>query len=142
MPHWIVNELNKSFRLWKEYHVKSLDEAFQITREKGLHISSKRKILDKVIIVIYLVNKRAKNGEPIDEYLFECVGKELNISSALARKYYYEKLVDVSGHEFSIALESLNNYLGGDENSAVDEDILIAIKELCNLSSKSNNKDS
>ena len=88
IPEWAKNEINEALRKLRKYEVRTLDEAFNIKKEKGhLNALKKRSTIGPAIyervIRLHAIKK------PIDSQLFEEVGKEFNIGKTLASQYYY-----------------------------------------------------
>ena len=71
------------------YDVKTLDQAFGIER-KGERISD-RKLRESLKAPVALEVSRLQEKLPIDEALFELVGKKFKIPMGTARDIYYKE---------------------------------------------------
>ncbi|MCO6440704.1 MAG: hypothetical protein J5I81_06350 [Nitrococcus mobilis] len=103
MPEWVDRELHRSWNRFISRSADDLGEAFGIQWPKGKHKAAyikKRRLEFAVygrIRELHLKPQwRVHNGEwhqvrnmPIDEHLFDEVGKEFHIGKRLASEYYY-----------------------------------------------------
>jgi hypothetical protein len=90
MPLWLAEAYCSRYIAWLTYEVKTLDQAFGVER-KGERIPErrKRKLLEaSVAMEVDKLHRQKKL--PIDEALFERVGKILNITPGMARDIYYK----------------------------------------------------
>jgi hypothetical protein len=96
MPIWLVDAFCERYEKWRLFQAKSLDDAFGARRRKGVHIkraAERAKLQPRVMLsVLRLRRKKRPDGKPvpIDEALFERVGKELKIGKSLANEIYYD----------------------------------------------------
>ncbi len=92
IPDWAAKAYTKCFNQVRWAYVGSWDEAFGRPFEKGTHVAKIRRH-DRLKVEVYIKLRRyLKNNPdvPIDEHLFELIGKEVGISRSLANKLYYE----------------------------------------------------
>ena len=90
MPLWLAEAYCSRYILWLTYKVKTLDQAFGAER-KGERIPERRKRLLLEPRVAMEVDKLHRQEKlPIDEALFERVGKNLSIRPGMARDIYYK----------------------------------------------------
>jgi hypothetical protein len=90
MPLWLGEAVCARFDRWFRYDVKSLDQAFGVER-KGERISDRKlrqSLQPRVAWEVIKLHKEEKL--PIDDALFERVGKMLNIPMGTARDIYYK----------------------------------------------------
>lgn len=91
LPEWVSRAYIRAFDRVLNYHSKSWDEVFGNPVPKGVHLSALRKRRKLMFGVFNRVHGllSASPDMPIDEALFEKVGKEFNIGHSLASEYYY-----------------------------------------------------
>ena len=89
MPSWLGEAACARFDRWFRYEAKSLDQAFGVER-KGERISN-RKLRERLKPrVAWEVSRLHREEElPIDEALFERVGKMLDVPMGTVRDIYY-----------------------------------------------------
>ncbi len=89
MPMWLGQAACDRFDKWFRYEVKTLDEAFGVER-KGERVSDRKQRLWLQPRVACEVSRlHREENLPIDEALFEQVGKILNIKAGMVRDIYY-----------------------------------------------------
>lgn len=90
-PLWLAEAYCKAYENWTTYRAKTLDEAFGVSRKKGMHIerAALRKRL-KARVVLEVLRLEREQNLPIDQDMFTLVGKKLKIKGGLANKIYYE----------------------------------------------------
>jgi hypothetical protein len=93
LPHWAANAYIKAYDTVNNARAKSWNSVFGNPFPKGQHLSAIRK---KRILSVAVWNEitliRKMNPEtPIDESLFEEVGKKFCLGKTLAREYYYSE---------------------------------------------------
>ena len=89
MPDWVVTGFLNAYRSFTHHRVKTLGDAFGVSQPKGKHLNAARKKREKAAVVWSRVNELSKRGAPIDDSLFEAVGRELSIGKTLVSEYYY-----------------------------------------------------
>lgn len=89
MPLWLAEAFCSCYGKWLRYDVKTLDQAFGIER-KGERISD-RKLRESLKAPVALEVSRLQEKLPIDEALFELVGKKFKIPMGTARDIYYKE---------------------------------------------------
>jgi hypothetical protein len=89
MPLWLREALVARLDPWFRYQAKTLDQAFDVERKRE-RISNRKKRLSLQPRVAWLVIRLHREEKlPIDEALFERVGKTFGISMGTARAIYY-----------------------------------------------------
>jgi hypothetical protein len=90
MPLWLAEAYCSRYIPWLTYKVKTLDQAFGVER-KGERIPERReRILLEPRVAMEVDKLHRQKKLPIDEALFERVGKILNIRPGMARDIYYK----------------------------------------------------
>ena len=90
MPLWLAKAYCSRYISWRTYEVKTLDQAFGVER-KGERIPERRtRILLAPHVAMEVDTLHRQEKLPIDEALFERVGKILDITPGMARDIYYE----------------------------------------------------
>ena len=92
MPLWLVDAFCERYVQWRLFRVKTLDEAFEVTRKRGMHIelAARREWL-KPRVVLEVMRLRAEHNVPLGDGLFEQVGEKFGISRAAASEIYYDR---------------------------------------------------
>jgi hypothetical protein len=77
---------------WRAEEVRTLDEAFKVQRQKGVHIRGGRFTRGRLRPYIAVRAAELHKGEnmPIDRGLFETIAVELKIGTSTVEKIYYE----------------------------------------------------
>ena len=89
LPMWAALELQDMIDPWASLEVATLDEAFGVKPVKRRADALNRlKSLDHVVA---RVNEAREHGTPIDEQLFDAIGREVHASGGAVRKWYYEE---------------------------------------------------
>lgn len=88
-PLWLAQAWCEGFDKWVRYEAKTLDQAFGVER-KGERVSDrKRRLRLQPRVAWEVIRLHQEENLPIDEALFERVGKALKISAGTARDIYY-----------------------------------------------------
>jgi hypothetical protein len=90
VPAWAQEAFMRAFDTVNEAHAASWDEVFGKPHPKGVHIQRHRHWLEYSHQVHARVVELHAAGEPIDEQLFEIVGKEFHVGKTKASQYYYQ----------------------------------------------------
>jgi hypothetical protein len=94
-PKWLGMEFNKRYDTVLNCRAKSWDDAiaFGMPYKKGTNISAlrKKRILSFAVYNEIRSRLRLNSNIPIDEGLFESVGKKFNLGKTLTSEYYYEQ---------------------------------------------------
>ena len=92
MPLWLVDAFCERYVQWRLFRAKTLDEAFKVTRKKGMHFepAARREWL-KPRVVLEVMRLRAEHNVPLGDGLFEQVGEKFGISRAVASEVYYDR---------------------------------------------------
>ena len=75
MPLWLAEAFSRCYGDWHRFGVKTLDEAFDVTRPKGIRLRDRARREMCKSRVIFEIVRRHKNGCAIDDELFAIVGK-------------------------------------------------------------------
>jgi hypothetical protein len=93
VPPWAAEAFYARYAEWARFEVRTLDEAFGVKR-KGSRLANlafQEKIKESVILKAYQLH--AKDGLPLGDELFDCVGASVRpkISGAAVKKIIYAK---------------------------------------------------
>ena len=90
-PVWLAEAWCAQYEEWVMFRAKTLDEAFGVSRPKGMHIdqAALRQRL-KARVVLEVLRLHREKHLPIDQDLFTLVGKMLGIEGGLVNKIYYK----------------------------------------------------
>lgn len=91
LPDWAADAFIKAYDTVNNARAKSWNTVFGNPYPKGTHLSALRKRRMKKFAVwneITLILK-TEPDIPVDEYLFETVGKKFGLGKTLASEYYY-----------------------------------------------------
>lgn len=88
IPDWAGWAFHKHWYRWIRYEVRTLDEAFNCQWPKGKHLDAARRKRELSLFVHERIKELNRQGQPIDQDLFEQVGKEFEISRERVREYY------------------------------------------------------
>jgi hypothetical protein len=91
IPRWAADAYLEGIEKITHFRADSWDVIFGPAIPKGRHLASLRKRLEKASKVRMEVWLRHRNGEPIDDQLFEAVGQKFGIGTTLAKQYYTSK---------------------------------------------------
>ena len=89
VPSWVMQEIADNFASWEHFDHKTLDQAFDVERI-NFRIRAYRKKEQLSHDVYDAVEDAKKDNIPVDEQLFNMIGKKFNISGSTVRDYYYE----------------------------------------------------
>ncbi|MDA8348204.1 MAG: hypothetical protein M0038_05275 [Pseudomonadota bacterium] len=90
LPEWAARAFLQGFNELREFKAKSWDDVLGQPRPKGTHASALRKRRERSFLTWAHVQRAARSGAPIDNELFERVGKLLRIGRELAKRYYVD----------------------------------------------------
>lgn len=93
LPRWAANAYIKAYDTVNNARAKSWNSVFGNPFPKGQHLSAIRKKL-MLSVAVWLEVTQIRETEPdtpIDENLFEIVGKKFGLGKTLAREYYYSE---------------------------------------------------
>ena len=88
MPDWVARAFLQGFNELREFKARSWDDVFGPPRPKGTHASALRKRRERSFLAWAYVRHLAASGEPIDNELFDRVGKRLRVGRELAKGFY------------------------------------------------------
>jgi hypothetical protein len=90
VPSWIKEGISKAVNDADTYKIRTWNDVFGKPVPKGTHLKTARRNSEIEWDLFWRVCGLHKAGRPIDENLFEKVGKEFGIKKTLASKLYYE----------------------------------------------------
>ena len=93
IPQWCIEAFRYAYNDIKVNFVsKSWDAVFGKPHRKGMHLAAAQQEKELMPYVYELIKtiKEISPQTPIEQGLFEAVGKELGISGSTARDYYYK----------------------------------------------------
>ncbi len=89
LPEWLAKAYISEYDKVLRHEVGSWDDAFGRPFPKGKHLNAARKKREKAGEVWHRVRQLHDQGRPIDEALFEEIGKEFALGKTLVSEYYY-----------------------------------------------------
>ncbi len=92
LPKWLAFSYLAAFRKVIFFKAKSWDDVFGRPHPKGTQLLAKRDKREKMFSLYNRIHeiKQRSPDTPIDESLFEKVGKEFGLGKSLTNEYYYE----------------------------------------------------
>jgi hypothetical protein len=106
-PEWIVDAFFKATNKWYSLKAKTLDEAFNVRWPKGKSIAAAKKRQRLKFAVLSAVRAARNAGRPVDEELFEKIGRELGIGKTLAKDYLKAARLAMTPSAIDMLLEPL-----------------------------------
>jgi hypothetical protein len=92
VPLFFAQEWTGRFNPWLYHQVRTLDEAFNVARPKGLHFHAlKKRAALREPIVLGVLQVQRTQGLPIDGEIFAIVGKRVGVSERFVREVWYSK---------------------------------------------------
>lgn len=95
IPEWAAEALSSAFYRVEQFEAKSWDEAFGAPHPKGKHLDRARKSREKgpaIYARIMDIVHDENPTPPIDDALFERVGKEFGLSRSKANNLFYGEI--------------------------------------------------
>jgi hypothetical protein len=89
MPLWLGEAFCACFDKWSRYEVKTLDQAFGVERKRERIFNRKLRLSLQPRVARAVIRLHRHENLPIDEALFERIGKMFKISMGKARSIYY-----------------------------------------------------
>lgn len=92
LPNWAAEAFLDGYYSIINLRSGSWDDVFAKPYKKGFHLGQAR-VRRLARVEVYLTVRRIlarEPGTPIDDHLFERVGRECNVSRSLANQLYYE----------------------------------------------------
>lgn len=89
-PAWVREGFAKAWAQYRQHNVKTLDQAFGIKRPKGQHLKAARArevLRPQIVFSVYCLHAK---GAPLDQGIFEQVGRELGISGGEVSRIFSE----------------------------------------------------
>ena len=90
MPGWVARAFISGYEKVLTCRANSWDKVFGNPYQKGRHLAAMRKKRNLSPAVWNAVNDARQQGAPVDEDLFEEVGKAYGLGKTLAAEYYYD----------------------------------------------------
>src|SRR5262245_653541 len=90
IPSWIRQALQEALHAASSYRIRSWDEVFGPPVPKGTKLKVARRKHEIAWPLFERVRDLVKAGRPIDDTLFEEVGREFGIGKTVASELYYE----------------------------------------------------
>jgi hypothetical protein len=93
-PVWLCKEFNKRYDSVLNLKAKSWDDPLSFGKpyKKGFNLNAAKKQKHKMYAVYAEIKRRLNSSPkpPIDDHLFEIIGKQFAIGKTLAKEYYYK----------------------------------------------------
>jgi len=90
LPVWVREGFFEAWEKYRQYKVKTFDEAIGVKRVKGQHLEAARTrevLRPQIIFEVYYLHAK---GAPLDQGTFEKVGRDLGISGGEASRIFSE----------------------------------------------------
>jgi hypothetical protein len=78
-PSEARTEFITRYNRWHSGKVRTLDQAFQVSRRKGEHVGHRRSDAELCRYIAPRIVELRREGRPVDRHLYETVGRELGI---------------------------------------------------------------
>lgn len=88
-PEWLSYKVARAIRNYTHHKTLTLDDAFGVARPQGYRRQAAQARWDGAFIVVRDVMHLHQSGVPIDDGLFEAVGKLHGIGKTTASKWFY-----------------------------------------------------
>lgn len=86
-PEWVVNAFFRATNRWYSMDCKELGEAFDLAWPKGANLNALKKRRRLKFHVLNEVNAARNGGRPVDDELFEEIGKRHGLGKTLVKEY-------------------------------------------------------
>lgn len=91
LPGWTSPLVVDACRAWRRFEARTLDEAFGVERPSGFRLVEAGAKASLAFEVFQLLWAAKKNGDAIDQDLFEEIAEKLNVSASSAKRAYYSE---------------------------------------------------
>jgi len=92
LPEWLQFAFLDAYESAKGFKVKSWDDAFDRLHPKGTHVDKEKRHFELRYVITQRVEKLRSEKKPVDNELFDEIGKELGIGGhTTVSKIYYEE---------------------------------------------------
>ena len=92
LPEWLRLAFLDDYESATGYEIKSWDDAFGRPHPKGAHIEKRKRHFELRYVITQRVEKLRSEKKPVDNELFDKIGKELGIGGhTTVSKIYYEE---------------------------------------------------
>lgn len=92
IPRWCKDAFIEAIDRVEDCRARHWSDVFGRAHPKGAHLKPKSDLFKEYIAVYDRVSERIANGEAVDGYLFESVGRELGIGGKTKIEQYYYKV--------------------------------------------------
>jgi hypothetical protein len=92
MPGWVADGLNHALCKYNEFEVKTLDDAFGVSRKKGMHLDKERAkagLKNRIAAEVFRAHRGEKKVSTTDD-LFAEIGAKMNMTGSKVKRLYYE----------------------------------------------------
>lgn len=90
MPQWLAGRVAQAVSSYRNYEVKTLDEAFGVQRPKGKRLDAEQSERQNALYVVAETLRLHAEGEPISANLFEMAGASCGIGKTTAEAWFYK----------------------------------------------------
>lgn len=90
MPDWLAGRVTQAISSYRNYEVKTLDQAFGVQRPKGKRIHAEFNERQNAIYVIAEVLYLQAQGKPTDAGIFEAAGATCKVGKTTAEEWFYK----------------------------------------------------
>lgn len=92
IPRWCKDAYIEAMESVEDCRVRHWSDVFGQAHPKGAHLKPQSDLFKEYNAVYERVSERIANGEKLDGYLFESVGRELGIGGKTKIEQYYYKI--------------------------------------------------
>jgi hypothetical protein len=104
-PPWLVDLFAERWRAFRDFHVRTLDEAFDVVRPKNLKLEAKRRETEHLFEVLFRNDELFAAGVKVAER-YELIASERPGLSASVVKKYIDKATKRHGYWVGCTLEN------------------------------------
>ena len=90
MPGWVADGVNDALSKYHEFEAKTLDEAFNVSRKKGMHLNKERNKIAQKGRIAGQVLRAKRNKTSVTDELFAEIGTKMKITGSKVKRLYYE----------------------------------------------------
>lgn len=90
MPGWVADGVNDALFKYHEFEAKTLDEAFDVSRKKGMHLNKERNNIAQKGRIAGEVLRAKRNKTSVTDELFAEIGTKMNMTGSKVKRLYYE----------------------------------------------------
>jgi hypothetical protein len=89
-PDWVVKAFQERWKKWRGFEVRTLDEAFRVSRPKGRKLTWLRTVRRFAYEVLLDIADAKAHGRPVNVALYEEIGERYGLSGTTVDKLYRE----------------------------------------------------